>query len=65
MTLSSDATWHLKPHSKTTLSKLELETPIVMITLPEQNFASIHHNKNTNEEPKIEGGLTFWNCPQL
>jgi len=38
---------------------LEPETPVVMSTLPEQNFASIHDNKNINEEPKIEGGLTF------
>jgi hypothetical protein len=30
-----------------------------MIAPPEQNLASVHHNKNTNEEPKSEGGLTL------
>jgi predicted metal-dependent hydrolase len=59
MTLSSNATWHLKPQLKTTSCKLELETPIVMIAPPKQNFASVHHNKNINEEPKIKSGLRF------
>jgi hypothetical protein len=30
-----------------------------MIEPPEQNFASVYHNKNTIVEPKSEGGLTL------
>ncbi len=64
MTLSLDATWHLKPHSRTTFGNLELETRVVMIAAPEQFFfAKIHHNKNTDEEPKSECGLTFLRLP--
>jgi hypothetical protein len=43
---------------------LELETRVVMIAAPEQFFfAKIHHNKNTDEEPKSECGLTFLRLP--
>jgi hypothetical protein len=42
---------------------LELETLVVMIAPLEQNFALVHHNKNTHEKPKSGCGLTFLRLP--